>query len=206
MVTPQDDLDGRIKGLEETMKTLSRQLMMQQFYTEEISRSSTNSGIKRERNYEHGPKSYHSASHISDNFLSMHSHADFERTVGMGEFAMVLNGVDFRTRHNDYALVMKSKTSKDYGAVEEVPFPDVPPTINPKSSIEEQTAEMKEYFRAWAEQDRSIRDYRPYFRPILCYMEGAWTISDETTIDESFSSDRHHLDATSWLDMQDKVK
>ena len=39
---------------------------------------------------------------------SIHDHANNIRTVGMGEFVAVLNGVEFRTRHNDYRLYMPS--------------------------------------------------------------------------------------------------
>ena len=42
----------------------------------------------------------------------------------------VLNGVEFRTRHNDYKLRMPSTTSSDYGATEEIPYPDVPPAVS----------------------------------------------------------------------------
>ena len=63
---------------------------------------------------------------------------------------------------------------------------------------------MKEWFRAWRDQDHSIRDYRKYFKPVLCILEGGWTFSDENTIDEPFLSG-HHLDAKSWKDLQQKV-
>ena len=32
----------------------------------------------------------------------------------MGEVTVVMNGVEFRTRHNDYALKMPSTTSTDF--------------------------------------------------------------------------------------------
>ena len=62
---------------------------------------------------------------------------------------------------------------------------------------------MREYFNAWAQQDVSIRDYKPYFKPVLCILEGAWTKSDGSIYD--FQSDRHHLDALDWHDMEEKV-
>ena len=49
-----------------------------------------------------------------------------------------------------------------------------------------------------------MRNYRKYFKPVLCYLEGAWTISEK--LEESFFSDRHFLDASSWFDMQEKVR
>lgn len=47
----------------------------------------------------------------------------------MGEMVAVLNGVEFRTRHNDYKLRMPSTTSTEYGATEEIPYPEVPPEV-----------------------------------------------------------------------------
>ena len=121
----------------------------------------------------------------------------------MGEVIAVLNGVEFRTRHNDYKLLRPSTTSIEYRAVEDIPLPDVPKSVKDKSSVSDQVDEMKAYFRAWAEQNTTIRDYKDYFKPVLCYMEGAWTKSVET-IQESFASDRHHLDASTWEELEDK--
>lgn len=59
----------------------------------------------------------------------MHTHSDHRGTVGMGELIVVLNGVQFRTRHNDYKLNMPSKTSTEYGATEEISYPEVPPEV-----------------------------------------------------------------------------
>lgn len=53
----------------------------------------------------------------------------------MGELVAVLNGVEFRTRHNDYKMQMPSKTSLDYGKTELVPYPKVPPQVGPLDSI-----------------------------------------------------------------------
>ena len=64
---------------------------------------------------------------------------------------------------------------------------------------------MREWFKAWKDQDYSVRDYREHFKAILCYLEGAWTVSDGDALDESFDSDRHFIDASSWHDLQDKV-
>lgn len=43
---------------------------------------------------------------------------------------VVLNGVEFRTRHNDYRLNMPSKTSNSYGAYEKIEMPEVPPEVS----------------------------------------------------------------------------
>ncbi|KAF6039486.1 hypothetical protein EB796_002201 [Bugula neritina] len=45
---------------------------------------------------------------------AIHNHANNIRTVGMGEFNAVLNGVPFTTRHNDYRLNKAHSTSKEY--------------------------------------------------------------------------------------------
>lgn len=59
----------------------------------------------------------------------MHVHANYKQLVGMGEFIAVLNGVEFRTRHNDYKLKMPSTTSTEYGATEDIPLPPVPDEV-----------------------------------------------------------------------------
>lgn len=38
----------------------------------------------------------------------------------------------------------------------------------------------------------------------MCYLEGAWTNNEN--LDEPFESTRHHLDAASWFDLQEKVR
>ena len=60
----------------------------------------------------------------------IHNHANNERTIGLGEIEAVLNGVQFRTRHNDYRLKMPHRTSKQFHAAENVPFPEVPPSVS----------------------------------------------------------------------------
>ena len=69
------------------------------------------------------------------------------RTVGMGELNVVLNGIEFRTRHNDYRLRMPSKTKKDYNLMEYIDFPPVPPAVLNKKTVHEQVLEMREWFR-----------------------------------------------------------
>ncbi len=195
----------RLESLERIVQILGRQQMMQRFHEDESRKASYGSGIKQLRNVEVGSRPYLAGSGIADNaVMAIHNHGNNIRTVGFGEFCAVLNGVEFRTRHNDYRLYQKSTTTKNYGATEEIEFPPVPPSI--KGSVDSQIKEMREYFRAFALQDKSIRDYRDYFKPILCYLEGAWTESDSDDIQESFDSDRHSLDAKSWNELMDKVK
>ena len=48
----------------------------------------------------------------------------FRYVVGMGEVQVVINGVEFRTRHNDFELVKPSNNS-EYEDVEYIDFPEV---------------------------------------------------------------------------------
>ena len=73
--------------------------MTQRFYIEEHLRSGGNSGVKRMRisKFDHRP--YISASHVDNDVAGIHNHVTNKRTVGLGEMVVVLNGVQFRTRH-----------------------------------------------------------------------------------------------------------
>ena len=207
--TPDDDTCGcqmQIDSLSKVVTQLARQVMLQQLFVEERIRSDGASGIKQSRLGSQGTKPYHATTYVDRRFASIHEHANNIRVVGMGEFIAVLNGVEFRTRHNDYKLVQPSTSTKNYGATEDIPYPEVPPEVTRMRTVEEQITEMREWFRAWRDQDHSVRDYRKYFKPVLCYLEGAWTVSEDDSIDESFDSDRHFLDASSWLDLQEKVR
>lgn len=198
MCQPGYDVDG--------LGRLARQLILQQLAVEEKARTDGASGIKQVRQNNAGTRPYFSESHSSDTqVFSVHDHTNHLRTVGLGEFTAVLNGVEFRTRHNDYMLRMPHATSADYHAVQDIPFPPVPPAVEEKATAEEQIDEMRLWFKAWKEQDDSIRDYRQYFKPVLCYLEGGWTTSVDE-LEEPFSSDRHYLDADTWLDLQEKYR
>ena len=71
---------------------------------------------------------------------SIHNHANHVKTAGMGEFIAVLNGIEFRTRHNDYALVMPHRTKKTYGLTEDIPYPDTPPSVLNKKTLSAQVS------------------------------------------------------------------
>ena len=64
---------------------------------------------------------------------------------------------------------------------------------------------MRDWFTAFKTQNTTHRDYRPYFKPVLVYLEGAWTTSTDV-LEESFESDRHFTDAESWYDLQEKIR
>lgn len=189
-----------------TVQTLARQLMLQQLFVEERIRSDGDSGVKQIRVENKGTRSLFSESISMRSALAMHDHSNYDRTVGMGELIAVLNGVEFRTRHNDYKLRMPSRHSKTYNAMENLPFPGVPPSVRNKQTVADQVREMREYLRAFKEQNPKIRaDYENYFKPAMCYLEGGWTTNTKV-LEEPFQSDRHALDASSWEDMQRKIR
>ena len=198
------DVEQRLLEMEDQITTLARHFMKQQFHQEDKLRAEGDSGVKRIRLNNAGTKPYHHTSHTMRSMASAHDHDNHDRTVGLGELHMVLNGWDFRTRHNDYALKMPSRNSTDYHATEDIPFPEVPPAVTQLSSVTEQIIELREWFKAWRDQNHTVRDYRPYFKPVLSYLEGAWEYSQDD-IEESFESDRHFLDASSWAEMDEKV-
>jgi len=195
-----------MEAMKKVVGALGRQTLLQQFANEERIRSEGDSGVKQIRFGSDGTRNYYTNTHTGGSVLSIHDHTNNIRTVGMGEFIGVLNGVEFRTRHNDYRLYMPHRTSKDWHAKEDIPFPDVPPEVLNKGTIDEQAEEMRQWFKAWRDQNSKVRDYRKYFKPILCYLEGAWTTSTEGKIEEPFESDRHFVDASSWFDLQEKVR
>ena len=191
---------------DQNVETLSRQMILQQLFVEESIRAGGNSGIKRVRAASLGTKNYHSENHASSRrVVSIHNHDNNERTIGMGEVIAVMNGVEFRSRHNDFGLRQPSKTSGEYHATDDIAFPPVPQSVLDKATVEEQIDEMREYFKAWSTEDPSHRNYIGHFTANLCYMEGAWTHATDN-IEESFESDRHFLDASSFFDLHEKIR
>lgn len=192
------------KDIENLLNAITRQTMLQQFYTEQRVRSEGQSGLNILRQRRAGSKNYFTKSHTGNSAAAIHDHANNIRTVGMGEFNAVMNGVEFTTRHNDYRLYMPHRTSKGYHQTEPIPFPNVPQAVLDKETIQEQIDEMREWFKSWRDQDTSKRNYTQYFNPILCYLEGAWTTA-ERNVDEPFSSDRHFIDAKTWMELHQKI-
>jgi len=191
--------------MKKTTGDLARQSMLQQLYLEESIRSEGSSGIKQVRAYEGGTRPYHFTSYSAHDAGALHEHSSYDRTNGLGELVVVLNGVEFRTRHNDYKIRQPSTTSKAYDALEDIPFPPVPPSVQNKQNVSDQVTEMREYFKAFHTDNVHHRDFRPFFKPVMCYLEGAWT-TDTGILTEPFQSDRHSLAASSWSDLQEKVQ
>ncbi|KAJ9459536.1 hypothetical protein DIPPA_23853 [Diplonema papillatum] len=202
------DTNGRLKG---AVAAMGRQLVAVEQRTAERVREQGNSGLTMVRAYHQGTDAYHTPSFAAGGAANMHNHANTHHTIGLGEFGAVLNGVQFTTRHNDYSLLENDDkvspavhTSKWPPRARAIPQPRVPPSVLRAGSVAKQVEEMREYFRAFKEQDTSIRDYRPYFPAVLCYLEGTWVESAEG-VDEPFSSERHHIDAESWSDLNEKT-
>eukprot|EP00930_Biecheleria_cincta_P092577 TRINITY_DN8254_c0_g1_i2.p1 TRINITY_DN8254_c0_g1~~TRINITY_DN8254_c0_g1_i2.p1 ORF type:complete len:1287 (+),score=163.37 TRINITY_DN8254_c0_g1_i2:100-3960(+) len=191
-------------------QALARTVTVLQSSLEQLVRSAGGSGITQVRNYESGLEPYHEASYTGFSFAAVHDHANFPDMAGMGEFGAVLNGVHFWTRHNDYQFRMPAPTGTAYHETVPVPLPEVPRQVIENAAgeprgVDEQIAEMREWFRAWQDQNSSVRDYRPYFKPMLCYLEGAW-IAETSNLAEPFASHRHEIDAATWHELHDTMR
>ncbi len=193
-----------VKELKASVAILSRQSIMQQYWAEQRIRSAGHSGISDVRGWASGDDDYNDVSYAG---MSIHNHPNHIATVGIGEFQAVLNGVEFTTRHNDYRLREPSKTEKTYGKTSLIDLPDVPPSVlSHGSNLTGQIEEMRLYFKAFKMQDTSIKaDYKKYFPAIMCYLEGAW-ITDKDALEEPFESDRHHIAASTWRQLNDYMR
>eukprot|EP00403_Amphidinium_massartii_P040301 CAMPEP_0178447928 /NCGR_PEP_ID=MMETSP0689_2-20121128/41689_1 /TAXON_ID=160604 /ORGANISM="Amphidinium massartii, Strain CS-259" /LENGTH=1651 /DNA_ID=CAMNT_0020073033 /DNA_START=122 /DNA_END=5073 /DNA_ORIENTATION=+ len=181
-------------------------LLQAQWMSEENARMSGGTGATKVRTFTSGNQPYHEGSFTGPAMLAQHNHANGYNTVGLGEFAAVINGVNFRTRHNDYSFRMPSTTETKYHATEIIPRPPVPPSVLSQPDVDGQIAEMRTYFKAFKDQNVSLRDYRPYFKPVICYLETGWEKLDQDDLAEPFESDRHHIAATGWSDLVEKVR
>ena len=81
---------------------LARQLDLQRLYIEERIRSDGGSGIKQIRVTRKGDRGLTMlrSSYTGNRIVAVHEHSNNIRVVELGEFIAVLNGVEFRTRHN----------------------------------------------------------------------------------------------------------
>ena len=187
-------------------ETILPQIMMNQFYQEERVRADGQSGIKAKRFRYTGTRPYHSDSFTNQQIMYMHDRANLKHTVGLGEIDAVLNGLEFRTRHADYGLYQPSTSTNEYNAVTEIPLPDVPPPVTSKGTVAKQINEMKLWFKAWKDQDYSVRDFRPYFKPVLCYLEGEWIHPQDYGIEEPFENDLSYIVARSYYELHRKAR
>lgn len=205
IVELSDKLDLTRDHLLTDMQQSLTALMQAQLSMDENLRQMGGSGVTKVRLHDGGSDAYNSGSFASPNMLASHNHANFDNTVGLGEFAAVMNGFSFRTRHNDYKLVMPATNNSGWHKTETIITPEVPPSVASKATVQEQIDEMRMYFKAFKTQDVSVRDYRPYFKPLICYLEGSWEKIDGDDIVEPFDSDRHQIAAAGWADLVEKV-
>ncbi|KAH3869593.1 hypothetical protein DPMN_032762 [Dreissena polymorpha] len=196
-------LKAALSSMQKSFSELSRQVMMQQTFVEERIRSDGSSGVKQVRHESNGDRIYFTPDQTSFSAAGIHDHSDYTRLIGMGELNAVINGVEFRTRHNDYRLAMPA-SHPAFNAQVDIPHPEVPPSVLSKPTVAEQVKEMKLWFKAFKDQDHSVRDYRKYFQPVLCYLEGFWSVDTET-VQEPFPSERHFIDAKTYADLHEKV-
>mmetsp|Transcript_1473 Transcript_1473/g.3241 ORF Transcript_1473/g.3241 Transcript_1473/m.3241 type:complete len:785 (+) Transcript_1473:159-2513(+) len=202
----KDEMTGRIDGVVSDLRQGLTGLMQAQWMSEEKRRMAGGSGATKVRTLSGGSQPYNMGSFTSPGLMSMHNHANGWKTVGLGEFAAVVNGVSFRTRHNDYSLKMPHRTESGYHQTQDIPRPPVPPSVLQQPDVDAQITEMRQYFKAFKDQDVTLRDYKPYFKPVLCYMETGWEKLDQDDLTEPFESDRHHIAATGWSDLVEKVR
>ena len=126
--------------------------------------------------------------------------------LGLGEIVAVLNGVEFRTHHNDYHLRSRHPTDRRHGKFADIAFPDVPDEVTRLPEVEDQIAEMREWFKAWRDENPQPRNYEKYFKPVMCYLEGMWTKDQERDkINSHFPKDPHQINAKTWEQLSEKV-
>ena len=196
-----DTLTKTMETFDKRLEDLAHHQLSQDVYTGERLRHEGQSGIKQIRVRRGGTRPYYIAGHTSERVAGMHNHANFRHVLGLGEVVAVLNGVEFTTRHNDFHLVKPSTESNDFLATELITPPPVPQRVLELSSVNEQVTEMREWFKAWRDQDHSVRDYREHFKPVLCYLEGAWFYPEQIPVD-MIHSDRHHISSQDFHHLQ----
>ena len=76
-----------------------------------------------------GTRPYFEESHTGKRFCAAHDHPEFKRTLGLGEFVAELNGVQFRTRHNDYQLQQPGIFKSNFLKMDDIELPKVPPSV-----------------------------------------------------------------------------
>ena len=91
-----------MSAFEDRLEALSNHQLAQYVYTGERLRNDGQSGIKLVLTFRGGTRPYHIPSRSGNRIAGMHNHANFKNVLGLGELVAVMNGVEFRTRHNNY--------------------------------------------------------------------------------------------------------
>ena len=138
----------------------------------------------------------------------MGAKSQYSRVAAFGDINVVLNGVEFTTRRLDYEILQPSSNSTEYMETEPISFPDVPEAVSSQETEKLQALEMREWFKAFNEQNYTHRDYRPYFQPVLCYLEGTWTKCQkgDAFYEPKFSGVAAATDAASWEQLYNNVR
>ncbi|XP_059157590.1 uncharacterized protein LOC131941971 [Physella acuta] len=171
------EIQAMIDMLRADILGITKKLMAQQLYAEEKTRTDGGSGIKQIRVDVQGSETFYANSHTGTNIAGMHDQYLKRNVMAFRPAQYVLNGVEFRTNTTYFSLMMPISTKLPYKGLREILFPPVPPEVLNKETVHEQIHEMREWFKAWKTQDFSTRDYRRYFKPVLCYLEGMWEAS-----------------------------
>lgn len=211
----EEKMYGDIDRNREALALLARAAVNAQTHVDELNRKQGASGVYAARQYNDQFKlrPWERSSYASDKRgpCGIHNHADHVETVGMADCGAVLNGYHFRTRHNDYSLhkPVSGNTADDFNQGESLDWPALPGNrIDWETApVSEQVSEMREWFKAWMQQDTSPRDYRAFFTPQLCYLEG-WLeyATANGKLDDPFTSERHELESATWQDLMDQVR
>jgi len=177
-----------LPAFETLVNDMADELKKLQFYVDERIRTEGHSGAKKIRMRYEGTRPYHGSTHTGHSFANIYNIANTRDKIGFGELTIVMNGAEFHTKHGDYLLQTRSPTG-EADELEDIEYPGVPEEVTALEAVEDQITEMQEWFKAWANQDKSVRDYRQYFKPVLCYIEGAWFLQDGDE-DNTFSEYR----------------
>ena len=137
--------------------------------------------------------------------LNIHSHWDLNRTIGMAEISAVVNGYYIRTRHNDYTLAQPAPVGSNFLALDYIDMPDVPADV--VGTPDQQISKMQQYFKALhGEHDpATLADYSSAFQWGLTYFE-CWFETFDESLDDTFDSGRHVIDASSIRELLNKVQ
>ena len=100
-----------MSAFEDCLEALSNHQLAQYVCTGERLCNDGRSGIKLVRTFRGGTRPYNIPSRSGNRIAGMHNHANFKNVLGLGELVAVMNGVEFKTRHNDYHLVQPSTVS-----------------------------------------------------------------------------------------------
>ena len=181
----KQQMTSEVAQLQDRVKLLTKHVMMQQFYLDSISQTDGDSGITMIKPpLDSRRRSSKSKRHPhSDVTPPVHSHPEKKGVLGLADLSVVLNGVHFRMGHTDYTLRSRAHKQQSF---DDIRLPHVPPEVTKLTNVEDQIVEMAKWFKAWRNQDRTKRDYRNYFKPVLCYLEGSWQLYSSKQLKKKF--------------------